>query len=705
MEIAKEELTQIKELLRKNPRGMNVTEIAKELDLSRVTAARYLDMLVLTGYVDLKEWGPSKVYFLSQRMPISAMLSLSSDFIIVLDKNRNIINVNDRFLEFAGTSREEILYKKIQIFAIPSMFKPSFIPRIKEAIEGKESVVETIYERNGKINYFNVKLIPIVFDEGDTGVTILIEDITERKRIERAIRESEEKFRSVIEQSRDGIMLIDNDGTIIECSKGVESISGMSLGTNIGKKIWETGFITNVTGEYNSDYRTQEGLNNLKKFIIEYVRTGVSPLGINSFELTFTRPDKEKRVVLFNYSPIRSEKGNMICMIARDITERKMAEIELIKSESALTRAQKMAHLGSWETDLATRTTKGSEEYYRLYGQDPKTGSHTYESFLESVHPDDRERLENTFDDALCKDKTYVIDFRIILPDGTMRYIHSESEVMCNDDGQPIKLFGISWDITEIKKAEELIRERENRLKTILDISPVPMIVTDGMRRKTVYLNEKFTETFGYTIEDVPGPSEWFHLAFPDEKYRAYIMENWFLHIDGSPKAKSSRISKEATVCCKDGSKRVIITSTSSIDEMTVIIFHDVTERKHAEERYRNLVESVSDIIWETDANLIFSYINPQIYEILGRKPEEIVGKTPLDFMDHDEGVRLSNSLLPQMMSRKPFDRQTFRLVSNKGKIFSIELSGTPIFNANGQFEGYRGVARDVSEEKQKTKP
>ena len=210
---------------------MNVTEIAKELGLNRVTAAKYLDMLVLTGYVDLKEWGPSKVYFLSQRMPISAMLSLSSDFIIVLDKNLNIINVNDRFLEFAGMSRDEILYKQIQIFAFPSTFKPSFIPGIKEAIEGKESVIETQYERNGIINYFNVKLIPIVFDEGDKGVTILIEDITDRKHIEHAIRESEEKFRSVIEQSLDGIMLIDNDGTIIECSKGIENITGVDAGT------------------------------------------------------------------------------------------------------------------------------------------------------------------------------------------------------------------------------------------------------------------------------------------------------------------------------------------------------------------------------------------------------------------------------------------------------------------------------------------
>ena len=423
MEHAKEELARIKDELRKNPRGMNVTEIAKALGLNRVTAARYLDLLMLTGYVDLKECGPSKVYFLSQRMPVSAMLSLSSDFIIVLDKDLTIINVNDKFLEYTGMSREELYYKKIQIFATSSSFKPSFMPRIKEAIEGKEIVIESKYEKDGKTHYVNMKLIPIVFEDGNKGVTILIEDITERKLSEQAIRASEEKLRSVIEQSLDGIMLIDSDGTIIEYSKGIEYITGIKPEISVGKKVWETEFIPHVTGEYNSDYRTEAGLNNLKKFILEYVRTGVSPLGISSFELTFTRPDNEKRVVLFNYSPIKSENGNMLCTIARDITDR--------------------------------------------------------------------------------------------------------------------------------KNAEEVLRKKDSRFRTILDMSPVPMIVSAGMYHETIYVNAKFTETFGYTLKDLPGPDEWFLLAFPDENYRDHILKNWAVLFEKAIKNKTTFTTKEATIGVK----------------------------------------------------------------------------------------------------------------------------------------------------------
>lgn len=579
MEIAREELSQIKDLLRKNPRGMNVTEIAKDIGINRVTAAKYLDMLVLTGHVDLKEWGPSKVYFLSQRMPISAMLSLSSDCIIVLDKDMNIINVNGRFLEFAGMSREELFYKKIQLFAIPSMFKPSFMPHIKDAIDGKESAVEARYERDGKTYYVNVKLIPIVFDEGDKGVTILIEDITERKLIEQTIRESEEKFRNVIEQSLDGIMLIDKDGTIIEYSKGVEYITGMKPENNVGKKLWETEFIPNVKGEHTSDYKTKAGLKHLEEFILEYVRTGVSPLGISSFELTFTKPDNEKRVVLFNYSPIMSEKGNMLCTIARDITER--------------------------------------------------------------------------------------------------------------------------------KKAEEMQAERESKLKKILDASPVPMVITDGSRQKTVYINAKFTETFGYTIEDVPSASEWFYLAYPDKEYRSYILRNWTKQISEEAQNKTSYTTKESIVTCKDDSKRIVITSASSMDDQTILVFHDVTEQKQvedalrrAEERYRNMVESVSDIIWETDASLVITYINHQASEALGLMPEDIVGKTTQELMTPEEGKRFISVTAPYASARKPFNRLVFRYLGKDGKESDAEVSGTPIFDAKGEFLGYRGVTRSLADNK-----
>jgi PAS domain S-box-containing protein len=366
MDIDRDRLSHIRELLKNNPRGMNVTQIAHKIGMNRISTAKYLEMLIISGNIDVKTFGTSKVYFLSERLPISAMLSLSSDFIVIMDKDLNIINVNDKFLDFTDLPRGDVLNKKIDTLSFPVKFNPPITANAVDALHGKERSVEASYMRKEQELYFNIKFIPLVFDDGQKGVILLFEDITEHKKTEQAIRDSEEKFRNVIEQSLDGIMLIDKEGTIIEFSKGVEHITEMNAKNMIGKKLWETEFIVFISGEYNSNYRTEAGIDNLKKFILEYLKTGISPLGITSFELTFSRPNKEKRVVLLNYSPIRSEKGNMICMIARDITERKSKEDEFHKAEETYRSLIELINDGVWEVDRNLVVTYVNPQLYGM---------------------------------------------------------------------------------------------------------------------------------------------------------------------------------------------------------------------------------------------------------------------------------------------------------------------------------------------------
>jgi PAS domain S-box-containing protein len=267
MKISREILSRIREILKTNPRGMNVTEVSKDLGMNRLTVAKYLEMLVVSGQVDVKRFGPAKVYFISHRLPISAMLSLSSDFVIILDRNLRIINVNDRFLEFTKMSREDLLYKGITNFSFPLEFNPSIIPDIKDALEGHESIVETYYQNKGIERYYEVKFIPMVLDGGEKGVTIFIVNITGRKRAEEALRRaheelesrvkertreledeierrrkseealraSEEKYRSLIENIEDGVWEMDQDCRFTYMSPRMHDILGYRPEEVIGK--------------------------------------------------------------------------------------------------------------------------------------------------------------------------------------------------------------------------------------------------------------------------------------------------------------------------------------------------------------------------------------------------------------------------------------------------------------------------------------
>src|SRR5271157_2958111 len=166
------ELATIKNILKNNPRGMTVTEISTAMKLNRHSAAKYLEVLVASGYVDKKSFGPSKVYYISQRIPVSAMLSFSSDLIIILDKERMVRNINDRFLDFIGLSRAEALNKNIDNLTFIRQIKKPMLKGIQDALNGKERSVEMRYEKDKKQYYFIIKFIPALFEEGDNGVTI-----------------------------------------------------------------------------------------------------------------------------------------------------------------------------------------------------------------------------------------------------------------------------------------------------------------------------------------------------------------------------------------------------------------------------------------------------------------------------------------------------------------------------------------------------
>ena len=221
------------------------------------------------------------------------------------------------------------------------------------------------------------------------------------------------------------------------------------------------------------------------------------------------------------------------------------------------------------------------------------------------------------------------------------------------------------------------------------------MVVSDGKSQKTVYQNAKFTETFGYTIEEIPGAREWFLLAFPDAEYRNYILKNWAKDMEGLHKDNVSVRTKEAKVRCKDGSTRIIITSISWLGDYHVMVFYDITERKQVEEElrrvgetYRSLIEIVNDAVWEVDRNLIVTYVNPQLYETLGLKRDDIVGKHPTDLMSSEMAESFTKAVMPIVAERKPFKRYVFKFMRADNSEIIAEVSGIPIFDENWGVSG-----------------
>lgn len=147
--------------------------------------------------------------------------------------------------------------------------------------------------------------------------------------------------------------------------------------------------------------------------------------------------------------------------------ERARAEEKLRRSEANLAEAQRIAHLGNWELDLVRDELHWSDEIYRIFGLAPQQFGATYEAFLERIHPEDRAIVANAVDAALKDGKPYAIDHRVVLPDGSVRYVHEQAEVNVDEARAPVRMIGTVEDITEQKISEISLRKVNRALKTL----------------------------------------------------------------------------------------------------------------------------------------------------------------------------------------------------------------------------------------------
>jgi PAS domain S-box-containing protein len=127
----------------------------------------------------------------------------------------------------------------------------------------------------------------------------------------------------------------------------------------------------------------------------------------------------------------------------------------LRKSVASLAEAQRIAHLGNWDWDIVNNELRWSDEIYRIFGLIPQQFGATYEAFLNSVHPDDREFVKEAVNKSLYENEPYSIDHRIVLPDGSERIVHEQAEVFFDNAGKPIRMMGTVQDVTERKRIEE----------------------------------------------------------------------------------------------------------------------------------------------------------------------------------------------------------------------------------------------------------
>jgi len=305
-----EKITRIKRILKWRPRGMTISDLSSEMKLNRNMVAKYLEILLISGQVEMEEIGPAKVYFLTQRVPISTMLEFSSDLLIVVDTEGKILQVNEHVPALLDVKKESLIGLRLQEIENPLMH--SLWKSVETPQTHSENVDSTAFSSivRGELRYFRAKQVPTVFENGSDGYTYIIEDTTNQKKNQEMLEISEARYRGLVQSSGEAIIGMTTEGQLVSWNPAAELLFGYAEEEILKKPVHNL---------------VPPDLYGVLDMFLARLRQGQC---VRRYDMNMTRKDGSTMNTLMTICPIRGENNRIVGVssIIRDITTEKLEQ-------------------------------------------------------------------------------------------------------------------------------------------------------------------------------------------------------------------------------------------------------------------------------------------------------------------------------------------------------------------------------------------
>lgn len=426
-----------------------------------------------------------------------AIVEDQSELICRWNFNNGITFVNEAVCRYLNLPKEELIGRSWQPFVHPddlslmnncisSIDQNNPVGRVEHRILLPGNKIRWVEFRNHGFFDKNGNLI----DFQSVGT-----DITDKKQIE----ESLQIKNAAIESSITAISLSDLEGNITYINKAFTNLWGYEAHEVIGKKtidFWEDHAAAKIRLH---DLKNTNGIDG------EFI--GIGKNGKRLF-------------IRLSANVVKNSSGVPICYMGSfiDISESKLAESKLRKSEERLIEAQNVAKIGSWELDLINNELIWSDEQFRIFDVNKEKFGASYEAFLEIIHPDDRYMVDHAYINSLETKSPYKITHRLKYKDGTIKYVEEQCETFYNEKGNPIKSVGTTQDVTEKVLADMQLKQSEERFDLAMKGA------NDGLwdwnlKTNEVYFSPRWKSMIGYAETEIDGTVDaWAALLHKDDK-------------------------------------------------------------------------------------------------------------------------------------------------------------------------------------------
>jgi PAS domain S-box-containing protein len=610
-----------------------------------------------------------------------------------VDLSGNFTFVNDASCRHLGYTKEEMIGTKSKLYQDETTAEKMFqlcldIYRTGEAITEIEAVW---IKKDGTKGTYEASMSLIRDSKGNPiGFRGVSRNITERKKTEEALRQSEEKYRTIIENIQDGYFETDLAGTF--------TFVNDAKYRNLGYPREE------LIGMNNRHYTDQTTAKKLYEVFHGVYKTG-EPVKV--FDIESIKKNGTKGFSEISVSLIRDAQGKPIGFrgISRDVTERKLAEEALRRSEERYRTIIQTIQEGYYELDLAGHFTFVNEVVCRHLGYSREeligTKSRRYQDETNA------QKTYQAFNDVYkTGDPVKTLATEYTSKDGTKRTYEISASLIRDAEGKPIGYRGISRDVTERKQMEETLRRSEERYRTILENMQDGYFEVDFTGNFT-FVNEAECRNLGYSKkEELIGMNR---RQYTSEK-TAGELNQIFSEVYTTGKSAQSF---DVEVIKKDGTKAInaIVVSLIRDAQGKPIGFRgvarDVTERKRAEEalrqseeKYRTIIENIQDGYFETDLAGSYTFANDALCKRQGYSKEELIGMNNQQFQDETSAKKSYQAYHEIYRTGEPIKALDIEVIRKNGTKGISEVSVSLIRDTQGKPIGFRGISRDITERK-----